>query len=465
MSTNDQSQPVTRAPQRGAEQIRALIEGQLATCVFQPIVHVNRGEIIGYEALFRPGKDSGFSNPHELFALASELDMLDELERCSREIILQSATDWPSGTMLFMNCEPSTATKNGFASSLIQQIERIGTVPHENIVLEITERAETDDLNILLEQLRTIRASGVHIAIDDLGAGTSGLQRIMQLRPQWLKIDRELIDGIAHDQYRRNLVDVIVRFTRVSGVRLVAEGIETHDDLGVIMDMGVQHVQGYLLARPSESLSGLEGEIQAWMLGHHVQLQQKRNGPNTAFLSGIMREPFHAPEDHTVAQVREQYWTANGPVGVVLQAPDGKAVGWVNSERLMSVQFDNDPELPIRQLLEPLPETVVPSLLISEALHLLASRRNHKIAEPFLVGHEGQIIGEVGVPDLLQEAARLTGDIDGYYTQISGLPGRVQCERQLDSMLLRGQGVCTMFIDIIGFHTYNDQFGYEVGDL
>ena len=242
-----------------------LIRERLVTAVFQPIVSIRRAEIHAVEALTRPRSESGFADPGVLFAAADAFGKAWELEQVTRDTIADAARSLPEGRKLFFNSGPKVFADPRFPDELRRFSERSGLSP-DRFVLEITERAETQHNEGLTGNVRTLRAEGYQIAVDDMGAGSSGLNRVMALRPHWLKLDRELIENIHEDPYRQNLIRFLGYFARLGGACLIAEGIERIEELTVLVELGVDSVQGFLLGRPGDISQQLEQSMREWLL-------------------------------------------------------------------------------------------------------------------------------------------------------------------------------------------------------
>ncbi|MFG0274773.1 MAG: EAL domain-containing protein, partial [Phycisphaerales bacterium] len=456
--------PQGRAPERVRAALDRLIEGRLVRGVFQPIVDLGTNTVVGYEALTRVDKDTGFAHAGELFDEAMRHGRMWELEMVTRRACLERLPEWPSGVLLFMNCNPEVAADPRFAETFLALIEETGRIQPGRIVLEITERAETQHTAGLASQIRTLRAAGMQIAIDDLGAGVSGLQRIMELRPHWLKLDRELTADVERDPYKQNLLDVLLRFARVSGVRLVAEGVETLEQLGALLDLGVPHAQGYLISRPGDSLSGVPGPLAGWISERRSQAEQRNRRPNLSFLASVMTECVSASATDTVRDVLRRVEQKPDASGVAAMR-EGVFVGWAPLDRLRRCALDHADAAPLSVYATDDATTAPATTLISESLLLLASRRPGLAHTPILIEEGGEIVGEVSANALLREASRLVADQEGNYTQLSGLPGRVQCDRRLTTIANQREPADALFIDIRGFHAYNERFGFELGDL
>lgn len=209
--------------------------------MFQPIVDMGARRIFAYEALAR--SDSGiFKTPPDLFDAAVEQNMCGELGRRLRELAVDGCPDAP----LFLNVHPAELGERW----LVQPDDPIFLHDHD-VYLEITESVPLSHFELVNHILKEIRGKGVHLVVDDLGAGYSNLKYIADLSPEVVKLDRGLIAGLGKDARLRKLVSSIVRLCGDLGAQVVAEGIETAEEVLAVLDAGVRFGQGYYFARPN----------------------------------------------------------------------------------------------------------------------------------------------------------------------------------------------------------------------
>lgn len=227
------------------------IQGRHLGTAFQPIVDLVRGRILGVEALVRPRPTPSFRTPAELFDRAEQLGLLWILEDAIRRATFRAAHPWPEGTLLFLNTTPDVIAHESFPETLLDAASQIADLTPDRLVIEITERAADTHLSRVRDAVNVLRARGVQIALDDVGAGENGLKRITQVHPDWLKLDRGLIAGIDSDPVRQHLVRSLVDFASSTGVGVIAEGIERRAELSTVVALGVSCAQGFLIGCPS----------------------------------------------------------------------------------------------------------------------------------------------------------------------------------------------------------------------
>jgi EAL domain-containing protein (putative c-di-GMP-specific phosphodiesterase class I) len=220
-------------------------EGAIAT-VFQPVVALATGSVVGYEALTRfPTTER---SPHACFAEAHACGLGPELEGAAIRSAL-APLGRPAGTHLALNVSPSALGGAAIREALPADLSEL--------VIEITENEVADASDQLRGELRELRERGARIALDDAGAGYSGLKQLMSLRPDIVKLDRDLIAGIHDDPARLALVESFVRFAQQVEATVCAEGIESLDDLAAVADLDVHWGQGFALARPASEWPGV----------------------------------------------------------------------------------------------------------------------------------------------------------------------------------------------------------------
>ncbi|UWQ16645.1 EAL domain-containing protein [Jannaschia sp. M317] len=210
--------------------------------VYQPIYRVSDGGLSGFEALCRFRTDP-YRTPDVWFEDARIAGLQIELELAVTKVALKGLTDLPRGTRLAINAAPDTVA-SGALLPLLRANEP------DRLTLEITEHQTATDVAQLRRAVGAIVACGTWVAIDDVGSGYSGLQQILRLRPDVLKLDMALVRDIDTDPARRALASALVRFGKETGAKVVAEGVERAGEWHALEKLGVSYAQGWLLARP-----------------------------------------------------------------------------------------------------------------------------------------------------------------------------------------------------------------------
>ena len=232
-----------QGPGGARETLERLISGDGLEVVVQPIVTVPAGVPHAFEALAR-FRTRGSSSPLHWFALADEFGVRERLELACLRAALRTYGSRPPGTSLSINLSGPLLLDHRTHALL----EQAGAL--DELILEMTENSLLEDTPGMHGEISRLLARGIRFAVDDMGAGYSGLRQITTVRPSYLKLDRSLISGIDGDPERAALVSAMLGYARQTGGHLVAEGVETAAELDALLELGVQLVQGFYLARP-----------------------------------------------------------------------------------------------------------------------------------------------------------------------------------------------------------------------
>lgn len=238
-----------------ATRTRAAIAERGIRIQFQPIVDLATGVPAGFEALSRFTAEPA-RTPDIWFNEAAELGLAPELEVAAIACALDLIDLVPAGMYLSLNASPATVISDALAEVLAgQDLSRL--------VLEVTEHAAIADIDLLRDRIAGLRAGGLRLAVDDAGAGYAGLQQILRLRPDLIKLDMSLTRGIDSDPAQLALAAAMQGFAVQTGARLIAEGIETEAERAALFGLGVGLGQGYLLGRPRPAEEAIDAPAAA----------------------------------------------------------------------------------------------------------------------------------------------------------------------------------------------------------
>jgi PAS domain S-box-containing protein len=245
--------PTVALARRRAEaqdRIQSTIEAEAFSPVFQPVVNLSTGATVGYEALTRFADGS---RPDEMFACALECGLGIKLETATLRLALEAARRLPPQTWLSLNVSPP----------LLADVATLGAtlgLRSRPLVLEITEHETIAAYGPLREAVLRL-GPDVRLAVDDAGAGVANFNHLVELRPEFVKIDASLVRGVDTDLSRQAVVAGLLHFATAAQCQVIAEGIETEAELATVTELGVTLGQGYLLARPApaETWSDAQG--------------------------------------------------------------------------------------------------------------------------------------------------------------------------------------------------------------
>lgn len=446
-----------------------IIDKEEITTVFQPIVSLRDGSILGYEALSRGPEASPLQYPDALFCVAAENDRLWDLEQLCRTKALESAFRYNLDIQLFLNVNPSTIHDEKFKRGFTKEyLNRYGINP-ENINFEISEKSASSNLEGFKKTIEHYKKQNYKIAIDDAGAGYSGLNIITDIHPHYIKLDMNLIRNINSDSYRKALVKSLHEFCRIADISLIAEGIETLDELNTLIDIGVQYGQGFYIQRPDFKIKPIGAEL----LNTIKERNSKKNHVYHHYLSSIfignicranaVVSPLSTAEevydlflsDHDLLSVTVV--DGNRTVGIITRTcidhnMSGQFGYSLNAKRPVSAIMDNHPLLV---------DFKVPVDMVSK---MAMSRPSETLYDFIVVTNNGEYCGVVTIKDLLEKTMEVEVSNARHQNPLSGLPGNLMIEHSLSKHTSSGEPFSVLYIDLDNFKAFNDVYGFESGD-
>jgi len=233
------------------ENIQELIYKEEITTVYQPIVNIQDQTTMGYEALTRGPKNTEYENPYLLFKAANDVNLVLELDRICRKHAFLNAKSIPEGTKIFINCLPSSLDDPEFKGMNLETLLKEIKILPSSVVLEITEREAVNNYSNFKETLSYYTDLGIAVAIDDTGTGYSNFESLIELKPDYVKIDISLVRNVNKNLIKQEVITALVNICKSIDSIIIAEGVETDEEFNTIKKLNVTHAQGYLFARPS----------------------------------------------------------------------------------------------------------------------------------------------------------------------------------------------------------------------
>ena len=442
--------------------IHKVISEQAIRTLFQPIVDGGTRTVIGHEALTR-GLHAGLESPMTLIEHAGRHGLTVALERACIEAALSAYHAMRLEGRLFLNLLPQTLLEwSSFAEWLGARLEAHRIDSHD-LVLEITEHGLTADEKRLAAAVRPLRALGCDIAIDDLGSGSSGLKSWTEIRPDYVKVDRYFVSGIECDPVRAEILRSLVDMGRVTGCRIVAEGIENRAQCALVLELGVDHLQGYFLGRPSRiprlepaALEGLEAATAAPIANCAEDLAVATPGvPADATVASVV-ESFRAHPEWTALAVLDARNSAR-PVGIVYR-----------DELLILLSRPLHPEVynrkPVTSVMVPQPLQIEARARLEQVSRIVTTRAAAHQCDDFIICRQGKYLGLGRTVDLLRQITAQQIQAAMHSNPLTGLPGNREIQTQLSQWVARRRHFVACHLDLNHFKPYNDEYGYERGD-
>jgi diguanylate cyclase (GGDEF)-like protein len=292
--------------------VQEIITGKMLSPVFQPIVDLRTGHVLGFEGLIRPDPSGPLPDTARLFAAAAASGRTVELDLACIEAVVNGARAIGPDRLLTLNLSPRTLEVKDFDPAwLLSGLVRNGISP-SRVIIELTEREEVDDLQRLRDNFALLHQYGLRIAADDVGAGNAGLRLLSQVQFDIVKIDLTLV----HDGVRRLGSRAVLQSLRdlalSQNARIVAEGVETAEQLQVIRELDIGAGQGFLLGRPIASVEKT-----------FVDVRQLESGVVVPAGAALPAGPVSDDEVETVSSERRAIFLP--PAGGSFQAQPGVA--------------------------------------------------------------------------------------------------------------------------------------------
>ncbi len=445
---------------------RRILEHRQITSLFQPIFDLRTGSILAWEALSRGPKETPFHSPLDLFTYAENNGQLFALEQICRAQAIASVGPLSATQSLFLNIHPRTIADPDFTPGTTRELLAAAGIKSEQITFEITERHAIDNVDLLQKTLDHYRSQGFRVAVDDAGAGHSGLTTIAVLRPDFIKIDMSLVRDVDKDPVRRALMETMVIFAEKIGSRIIAEGIERKGEAMVLMDIGVHYGQGYFLGRPAFPKNEAALNIR--------ELAPPRIRTNTRFAcsipAGSLAKPVPTiPPDTKVDAVQRLLSQKATTQTVVVVDNAERPLGLVMAhslDRHLASLYGRSlyADKPITSIMDNTPLIVDEHELVEAVAQRAHARPAIKAYDDTIVTSQGRVLGTLSVHDMLQALAQVQVEMAKGVNPLSGLPGNVALEKEIDLVLRRDPRICLMYADLDNFKVYNDVYGFKHGD-
>ena len=382
------------------ELLETIINKQLRV-QFQPIVSMNAGRVYGYEALIRVPQSGLMKRPGLFYQAADRARLVSWLDIACQERCFESAVNAKLKEYLFINMDAEGLAYLHQAESSLADSASAYNIPPDRVVLEITERQAVEDFPRLVHYIEGLRSRGFKIAIDDAGEGYSSLRTIADLRPEFIKIDRSLIRAIDSNGNRRALLSTIMDYADRIGSSVIAEGVETRDELATVVELGVPYVQGYLLGKPNDEFRGLRREMRDFIADRLVHRQKRIAGSSYA-IGCIARTGFNISPSILCAAVANRF-LKNPDLDSVVVTEEGRLLGLVMREPFLQGMKEGEGESPISTAMDSRPLIVTPDTPLEEVARRTTFRSAARFNHDVLVAREGEYVGVVPVR-LLMEA-------------------------------------------------------------
>ncbi|MFA9379703.1 MAG: GGDEF domain-containing protein [Acetanaerobacterium sp.] len=449
-------------------QLCSILDNAGIKTVFQPIVSLRDGSILGHEALSRGPADSPLQNPDALFGVAAQCGKLWELERLCRTTALESASSKGMTSKLFLNVAPNVIHDEQFTQGFTMEFLRSFNISCEDIIFEITEKHVVDDMAGFKKTIENYKGQSYQIAIDDAGAGYSGLNLISDIHPHYIKLDMNLVRSIDKDNFKKALVKCFSEFCKAANIHLIAEGIETVEELYTLIDVGVHYGQGFFLRRPNPEVGIVEEQALAHIKRYNAQKNHLYQSVSLVYIGNLSCDNDTAHPDTPTQNIYDVFLAKPALTGITI-VENGKVRGIVTKTQInliMSGQYGYSlhARRPVDHVMESAALVVDYTTPIDVVTRLSMSRSPECLYDYIVVTKEDIYCGIVTIKTLLEKTMEIEVGNAMHLNPLSGLPGNAPIQLRLEQCITAQKQYTVLYFDIDNFKSYNDVYGFENGD-
>lgn len=446
-----------------------IIEQKLLTPVFQPIFNIQTSQLMGYEALIRGPKHSRLHRPADLFRVANCEGMLAELEYACRSVSMRHFFAKQGREKLFINFSPMSL-KQGYKKGVTSRLlDRLGVAP-ENIVIEISEQYELDDYPLIKQATAHYRQIGCEIAIDDLGAGYAGLRAWEEIRPDYVKVDRHFIDGIDIDKTKQAFVQSIAQIADGLDCKVIAEGIETVEQLNTVKQIGLVAGQGFFLGRPSRNFITVLPDIN----NHQTttspikQCASMKNSSKPLTVRDFTEAAVSIEPTDNFTDIVDLF-RGKKNLDYLPVVDQQRPVGAISRRMILDMLFypfgsELNAKKTALQLMNPQPVVITIDDQLDDVNYQLAQLKEDDELSHFIVVENGCYRGLCKIQALLSKLAAQQLEAAKYANPLTQLPGNLVIDKTLKQWVQAKHEFAVAYFDLNNFKPFNDHYGYKAGD-
>ena len=406
--------------------------------------------------------------PNDLFNYAKKIDKLWELELLCRQKAIERSKGINS-KFLFRNVDPDILNDPNFQKGMTEEFLSKNNLPKQKIIFEITEKTAVKDYINFKKLIEYYKNQGYQIALDDTGSGYSGLRMVMETYPHFIKLDMDLIRSINKDTLKQCLIKQFYEFSKVSNIQLIAEGIETYEELNELIDIGIPFGQGYLLRKPEEIFHEPYSEAVEYIIKKGKEKSfYFDNIPTGKTAGSLARLDKYFSLSSTGSEV-SQYFEKNSKIQGVAIVEDGNVKGvlmkdtfnsFLSSRYGFALYIDRR----IDSMVDKNPLIVDFETPIVEVSKKAMDRSEEKLYDYVIVTKHEKFFGIITVRDLLNNATQLEINNAQNSNPLTGLPGNNIINENITNLLSKNSPFSGIYVDLNNFKPYNDYYGFLQGD-
>ncbi len=457
----------------GASVLENILEQKRLFPVFQPIVSLADASIYAHEALIRGPQGSHLHTPDALLRAAAQEELSHPFEYACMEVAIQTWGRIKAQGRVFVNVSADALmelyNRQG-RERLTMLVHSFGVLPRM-LVLEITEHERVTDMDQLAEVVHQVRTTGVSLALDDFGDGRSSLRLWSQLKPEIVKIDKYFTKDICAHADKLKTIQALQQIASIFGSELVAEGIETAQDMRVLRDLGISYGQGYFLGHPDRQPAKYA----------QVNAQRVLREREIAVFPELGRAASYGQLKNlaTVSAPTVTLRSTNDELAALfLGGPDLHAIALLEGERPVGLinraRFMNEySKLYYREVWGRKPcaahANMEPRLIeknhsIDQLLGILTSTDQRYLSDGFIITDNGQYVGLGTGDQLVRSVTETRIEAARHANPLTFLPGNIPISLHIERLLKKQVNFIACYADLNNFKTFNDHYGYWRGD-
>jgi len=451
---------------------QVMANGQLYP-VFQPLVNLANGTIYAHEALIRGPHGTPLHTPDALLQAAAQEQLGYAFEIACIKAALQVWGQMKVPGRLFVNISAAVLLqllKTNQSDELLRQIAGMG-VTARMLVLEITEHERVQDMDQLAHEVQAVRAAGISLALDDFGDGRSSLRLWSQLKPELVKIDKYFTKNISADGDKLKTIQALQQIASIFGTELVAEGIETQEDLRVLRDLGIEFGQGYFLGRPGlQPKQHLDLDAKTVLNERQIvvfpELSRARIGGQ---LHGLALTIAPTVTAQTTNDMLADCFLSLPTLHAVAMVDGGRPVAIINRALFMNAysklfyrEVWGRKSCDVHANFEP--RVIERDHSVDDLMGILTSDDQRYLADGFIVTENGHYAGIGTGEQLVRSVTETRIEAARHANPLTFLPDNIPISQHIERLLKKNVLFTVCYADLNHFKPFNDCYGYWRGD-
>lgn len=441
--------------------IASMIDQKLVEPHFQGVVNFYTEDYFAFESLVRISPSLPPIRPDQLFSMAENEGYLLEFDQLCVMQAIEHFTSYQLPGLLFVNILPINLGR-----MLPTLIQTNNASVLKGIVFEISEKHPLPNLSELKEYIKTLRQYGALIAIDDLGAGHSGLITWAEIKPDFVKIDRHFIHHIHNDSIKREFVRSIIEIAKGLRCKVIAEGIETIEELNTLHHLGINLGQGFLLHRPEKKPDNTFKNTRFFSVSSkfqpYIHMRHSETAESLIESVNAISPNVHAAEVNDIFQRNPKLRCLpvvkqSIPIGIIsrtkiLETFSGRYSYPLHGNKKIAFFMDNKP-------------IIVDHL---ETLHAISTKVTNDASTDlntdFIITKNDQYCGVGKIATLLKLLTNIQIKRAKHSNPLTLLPGNIPIYEHIEDLISQQQSFHFAYLDINHFKPFNDYFGFSAGD-